>query len=477
LIKNPNLIVTRARDEAYTLVNRGNGAVVTLSPQQAAAWDGWSPSGLRDRLDELIKAGLIRCRSDDATSESQPCNLDALRLTLAGVWSKSYAETPDLTILFNTRAMRQNNPFLTLGPYGSLIWRGIQAGWTFGALRRESQRVFDCDEVAPFAQRLMRLGFLAPVSEVLTAEWPRAETIKEFLAPEVQFTLRHARLPWYCLWEVCTTCDLRCRICYLPNFNMGGPAPAEAQAIVAQIVEAGIFYVGLLGGEVLLRQDLEALVAALRSAGVFVKIITNGQRLTVARASALADAGLNQVEVSFDGLSAAAHEASRGRATFARAVDALAHAQARGIPRVGMVLTLHADNVEEFSRLPDFMRRHGVSECYVSLFKKTGQMGSRSIFEPVSASHLQPVRRRIAAWRSTDPDLNVTLLSECSCGRTSVVIGADQRLRLCTFDADHPAGDLREAPLLKLWQAIDRRAWVDGPLGYCQDNLSSDRLP
>lgn len=468
--------MTRARDEGYTLVNRANGAVVALSAQHAPAWDDWSPVELRGRLDALIEAGAIRTRSEDPPPDPPPSGLDALRLAPAGKWSKSYAETPDLTILFNTQAMRRNNPLLALGPYGSLIWRGIQAGSTIAALRRESQRVFDCDEVLPFAQRLMRLGFLAPVSQALAAEQPRAETIKEFPAPEVQFSLRHARLPWYCLWELCTTCDLRCRICYLPNFSTDGPAPAEAQAIAAQIADAGIFYVGLLGGEALLRADLEALVAALRGAGVFVKIVTNGQRLTGERASALAEAGLNQVEVSFDGLSAATHEASRGRATFARAVAALAHARAQGIPRVGMVLTLHAGNIAEFSRLPDFMRRHGVSECYLSLFKKTGRMGSRSSFEPASPLHVQAVRRRLAAWRTTDPDLNVALLAECSCGRTSVVIGADRRLRLCTFDADRSAGDLRRASLLDLWQAIDRRAWNDGPLGYCQDDSAPDRL-
>ena len=465
--KSPNVVVIPASDGGYRIVNRATGRATALDRQQAAVWDRWSPQEWGEVLTDLIRADLVHVHAGSPQCQWTPSPFDGLRPAPAGRWAKSYRETPDLAVLFNTECVAQNNPLLALGPYGSLIWRGAQSAWSVGRLRREAIRVFGCDEVLPFVQRLMALGFIAPIGGIMTSAFPTASAIKEFPAPEVQFMLRHARLPWYCLWEVCRTCDLRCETCYLPGFDLAGPTPAEAERIAEQIIEAGIFYVGLLGGEALLRPDLEAIVARLRAAGVFVKIITNGQRLTPETATALAAAGLNQIEVSFDGLSEETHEASRGEGTFRRAADAVRHAQAGSIPRVGMVLTLHTGNVHEFGQLPGFMRRHGMAECYLSLFRKTGEMGSRASFAPLPPEAFRVVQAQVESWRSTDTDLTVALLRECSCGRTSVVIGADHQLRLCTFDYEHLAGDLRSDSLSNLWQALEQQAQRDGPLGFC----------
>jgi MoaA/NifB/PqqE/SkfB family radical SAM enzyme len=391
--------------------------------------------------------------------------MDRLRVTRS---AKSYGEAGDLTILFNTAAMSHNNPLLVLNAYGSLVWRGITGARRIADLRGDARRAFGVDEVVPFAQRLMRLGFLEQDPELL-AEAADGETIvKEIPAPEAQFSLTQARVPWYCLWELCTTCDLRCRICYLPQFRDPGPSRDEAMRLIEQIVDAGIFYVGLLGGEVLLRDDLEEIVAALRANAIFVKIITNGQRLTAPRAAALAAAGLNQLEVSFDGMHEVMHEASRGPGSFVRAVDALRNAAAAGIPRLGMVLTVHADNVDELEEVPAFMRRYGVTDCYVSLFKKTGLLGSKSAYEPPRAEARQRFIGKLQAVRENANDLRISLLSECSCARTSIVIGADQQLRLCTFEYDNVVGDLRRETLAELWASLADRTAEAGPLGFCR---------
>lgn len=369
-------------------------------------------------------------------------------------WARSYEETRDLTVLFNTAAMRENNPLLVLNQHGSAVWRDIAAGQ-------------DVDQTA-FAQRLMRLGFLEHDSAFLAQPAAGESVVSEIPAPEAQFSLNQARVPWYCLWELCTTCDLRCRICYLPQFRDPGPSRADAEKLIAQIAEANIFYVGLLGGEVLLRDDLEDIVAALRDRAIFVKIITNGQQMTESRARALAAAGLNQIEVSFEGIDAVVHEVSRGAGTFVRAVEALQNAAAAGIPRLGMVLTVHADNVDELDEVPDFMRRHGLTDCYVSLFKKTGLLGARSAFEPPRDAAKQRFLEKLQAVRAKAGELRITLLSECSCARTSIVIGADQQLRLCTFEYDNTIGDLRRSTLAELWAALAARTAASGPLGFCR---------
>jgi MoaA/NifB/PqqE/SkfB family radical SAM enzyme len=468
-VKNPDVLVLRADSAGYQIINRATRQKLLLNAQQAQNWADWRLRALGGFVEELERAGLIYCRqidSDNSSSDELKA-LDALCLMPQRNWSKGYNETPDLTILFNTQSMASNNPLLALGPYGSLIWRGIQSQASIGFLRREAYRIFGCDEVLVFVQRLMKLGFLIPIPAILELNLSSGQVIKEFPAPEIQFSLQHARVPWYCLWEVCTMCDLRCRICYLPDFKHPGPPLEVSRGIVKQIVDAGVFYVGLLGGEVMLYKDIEEIIRLLRSEGVFTKIITNGQRLTTKMAGLLADAGLNQIEVSFDGLSRISHELSRGSGTFAQAVGALDEARQQGIPRVGMVLTLFQENISEFQSLPDFMSQHGVNECYLSLFKKTGKNGSSSPFTPLNGAAIQYVRAQLQQWRSLFPRLSITLLSECSCGRTSIVIGADQRLRLCTFDYSHPVGDLHQDSLRQIWRRLEPFTDMNGPLGYC----------
>lgn len=392
--------------------------------------------------------------------------LDALRPTITGSWVKAHDEGPDLVVLFHSGMMRRNNPLLALSPYGSLVWRGIAAGATVGQIRGEALHRFGVDEVLPFLHRLAGLEFIQPLPLQLERPAEPERIAKEIPAPEVQFRLAHAAVPWYCLWEVTTLCNLRCRICYLRDFSTSGPTLSTALAITRQIVEAGVFYVCLLGGEPLLRRDLEEIVGTLRSAGVFVKVITNGLCLDARRAAAFARAGLNQVEVSFDGLSTISHESSRGGGTFARACDAIFHAQEAGIPRVGIVWTVHSGNFQELPYLPSFMELLGVTECYISSFKKTGLLGAQTSFVALRLAELEHLRGHLDEWRRELPHLTIVLLPTCSCGRTSVVVGADGEVRLCSFSYQG-VGNVHERSLREIWNSIGAAALAGGPLGYC----------
>src|SRR6185503_6233176 len=101
---------------------------------------------------------------------------------------------------------------------------------------------------------------------------------------DVQFQIVQTSVPWYCLWELWRVCDLRCKVCYQPDFVEPGLTRLQAAEVGQSLIDSGIFYVCLLGGEALLRSDLEEVIALLRANGVFVKIITNGQRLSFERA-------------------------------------------------------------------------------------------------------------------------------------------------------------------------------------------------
>jgi MoaA/NifB/PqqE/SkfB family radical SAM enzyme len=475
LFKSPDVLVLRRYDEdGLYLVNLHTGWTETIDAMQAKSWTNW-PTCYSDTFQSQLLERLLSGKFVVQTSEEDhnfgvsrsayPCDAEVPRINnLNARW---YYESPDLTILFNTAPMAQINPLLALGPYGTLCWRGVEDGKSVRAIRMEAGSVFGRDEVLPFLRRLADLGFLMPVTG---RGYPRMdlETItKEFPAPEVQWRLAQSVVPWYCLWEICTTCDLRCKICYLPDFTDPGPDCDEALKVARQIVDSNVFYLCLLGGEVLLRSDLELLIERIRAERVYVKIISNGIKLHRQRARALASAGLNQIEISFDGLSQEVHDGSRGEGTFREALHALYNARDAGIPRDGIVWTVHRDSFRELEGLPTFLHTHGVRECYISLFKKTGLMGAHSPFQPLDPRQVELLRTSLANWKPQYPELTIVLLPGCSCGRTSVVVGSNGDVRLCSFSY-LPVGNVFRRPLLEVWQGLKAALPPSGPAGFCR---------
>ena len=450
-----NVVVLRGENNTYRIFHQALKKSFDLSHAQIQAWYDGNLSGLGTVADKMKADGIIK---EVPEPPFLPHLLDNLHPSISPRWVRFYSETAELTIIYNTQQMAENNPLLVLGPYGSVIWHHIMDGSNIGEIRACALRLFGADEVLPFLARLMHLGFLVPLKQVLNVSFAEQRILKEFNAPEIQFMLAHALIPWYCIWEVTTICNIRCQICYLQEYQNPGPQGAELDRLMDQLDKSGIFYITLLGGEALLRNDLEEIVSRLRNANIFVKLITNGHTLTAKRAAALAKAGLNHIEISFDGLTKISHEKSRIPDAFNKAEQSLRVAQENGIPRVGIVLTLHSQSIDDLPSLPVFMKEHGIHECYLSLFRKTGLMGSQSAISPVSMEKLSASNRMVTSWRNQYPDLTIALIPICTCGRTSVVIGADMNLRPCPFSYESAMGNLNYESLDSLWTRMGESA-------------------
>jgi MoaA/NifB/PqqE/SkfB family radical SAM enzyme len=238
--------------------------------------------------------------------------------------------------------------------------------------------------------------------------------------------------------------------------------------IAQDIVDSGIFYVSLIGGEPMIRKDLLPIVTFLRNNGVFVKIITNGQLINEENARLLSEAKLNLIEISIDGFNSETHDSSRGAGSFQKCMDAIRIVREAGIPRIAVVFTAHSGNFKDFPELPASLKEWGVSDCYISLFKKTGQMGTHSKFEPLNYLDVEVLKGFVNSWQTEYPDIKVTLLPSCSCGKTSAIIGASGDLRFCSFSTNS-VGSISENPLLQVWQGKDYSSeQMIRKSGYCK---------
>jgi pyrroloquinoline quinone biosynthesis protein E len=108
--------------------------------------------------------------------------------------------------------------------------------------------------------------------------------------------------PLWLLLELTYRCPLHCVFCYNPlDFARTGQelATDDWLRVLREARALGAVQLGLSGGEPLLREDLETIVAEAHSLGYYINLITSGIGLTEKRIQALKQAGLDHIQLSF----------------------------------------------------------------------------------------------------------------------------------------------------------------------------------
>lgn len=108
--------------------------------------------------------------------------------------------------------------------------------------------------------------------------------------------------PLWLLAELTYRCPLHCAFCYNPvDFAQQADelGTDDWLRVLREARAMGAVQLGLSGGEPLVRDDLEVIVAEARRLGFYTNLLTSGVGLTAARAKALKDAGLDHVQLSF----------------------------------------------------------------------------------------------------------------------------------------------------------------------------------
>ena len=106
--------------------------------------------------------------------------------------------------------------------------------------------------------------------------------------------------PLWLLAELTYRCPLHCVFCYNPvdfAHQQSELSTDDWLRVLRQGRELGAVQLGLSGGEPLVRDDLETIVAEARALGYYTNLLTSGVGLTAARAKALKAAGLEHVQL------------------------------------------------------------------------------------------------------------------------------------------------------------------------------------
>lgn len=173
--------------------------------------------------------------------------------------------------------------------------------------------------------------------------------------------------PLWLLLELTYRCPLHCVFCYNPaNFahNEREIATADWIRVLREARELGAVQLGLSGGEPLLRDDLEAIVAEAHSLGFYTNLITSGVGLNQARIEKLRVAGLDHIQLSFQDSTREMNDFLSSTRTFELKSKVAALIKQHDYPMV-LNVVLHRLNIDHTAQILDMAEAMGAD--YVEL--------------------------------------------------------------------------------------------------------------
>ncbi len=161
--------------------------------------------------------------------------------------------------------------------------------------------------------------------------------------------------------------------------------PEEFQQMLPALQKEGVDHVRFTGGEPLLHAGLSTLLHQAKSHGIKTSVITNGLLLEK-RASELAEAGLNQIIVSIDGLEAT-HDILRGiKGIFQFCAKGLLAAKENGI-RLRVNSVVGPRNYLDMPELQVVLTKMGVEQWEMSSLK----LGKRLDYSDEDRSRIENI--------------------------------------------------------------------------------------
>ena len=307
------------------------------------------------------------------------------------------------------------------------------------------------------------------------------------------------------MWELTLACDLACRHC---GSRAGRARPdelttEEALDLVRQMGDLGIQEVALIGGETYLHEGWTEVIAEIRRCGMQSTLVTGGRGMTPERARQAAQAGVQSVAVSIDGVPET-HDRLRALAgSHAAAVEALRNCRAAGI-QVAVNTQVNRLSAPDLEDVLDLLLRERAHGWQLQLTVPVGRAADEPevILQPYDLLELFP---RLAELKARCDRAGVTMLAgnnigyfgpyehvlrsycrsgyrrSCSAGLTTLGIESNGDIKGCpSLPTDAwVGGSIREHRLRDVWERSaplrhTRDRTRDELWGYCAECYYSE---
>ncbi len=154
--------------------------------------------------------------------------------------------------------------------------------------------------------------------------------------------------PYTLVAELTYRCPLRCVYCSNPLDYARHRDELDTDAwrrVFREAEDLGVVQLNLTGGEPLVRDDLEALIAEARRLDLYTNLITSGVPLRRERLARFRALGLDNVQISVQDVTAAASDRIAGLRSFERKLEVAGWVKELGFP-LTLNTVLHRDNLD-----------------------------------------------------------------------------------------------------------------------------------
>ena len=298
--------------------------------------------------------------------------------------------------------------------------------------------------------------------------------------------------PLALLAELTHRCPLRCPYCSNPLMLDRARAELDTvtwQRVLGEAAQIGVLQVHFSGGEPLVRHDLAVLVAHATKAGLYGNLITSGIGLNRARMAALAEAGLEHVQLSLQDSDPDQGDRVAGRS----GAQQEKHRAAQWVREAGLPLTVnavvHRQNLERLDQIIELALRLGADRLEVAhaqyygwaLTNRAALLPTRGQLERATAS-VEAARARLRGVMAIDyvvPDYYARRPKACmgGWGRRFLNVTPSGRVLPCHAAETLPGlrfPNVAEASLGQIWTVdpvfarFRGTVWMPEPCRSCE---------
>ncbi|MFI0848620.1 pyrroloquinoline quinone biosynthesis protein PqqE [Mesorhizobium sp. IMUNJ 23232] len=275
------------------------------------------------------------------------------------------------------------------------------------------------------------------------------------------------------LAELTHRCPLQCPYCSNPTELLKANRELDTDTwlyLFRQAADLGVLQVHLSGGEPTLRRDLEQLVAGLASRGVYTNLITAGVGIAEGRIEALAEAGLDHLQLSFQGARPVTTElVSNHAGSHEKKLETARRARAAGLP-LTINAPIHRHNIEEVPAFIELALSLGAERLEIANVQYSGwALVNRDALMPDRAAVdrqaeiVEQAQERLTGILNIDfvtPDYFATYPKPCMGGwaRDAFMVAPDGTVLPC-----HAAASIPHLTFEKFGDRLLAEIWRDSP--------------
>jgi len=299
------------------------------------------------------------------------------------------------------------------------------------------------------------------------------------------------------VWEITLKCNMKCIHCgsSAGKTREEEMTTDESLELCGDLAKIGCKGIGLIGGELFLRNDWFEIASEIKNLGMQLSIVSNGFLIDEKLASKISKLEPDSVGISIDGSNAKTHDyIRRVNGSFERAVNALKFLKNQNIP-TSIITTVHKLNFKELPEIKNlilkkdiawqiqiaspfgrFKQKYSLSqkEFYsVGLFIASLKNKYRMEDLPVAGAH------NLGYYSRVMPNLQLQEWQGCQAGITNLGIQSNGNVKGClSLPDEFVETNVKKKNIMDVWNdpnafAYNRNFKKASLAGFCRGCIHS----